>query len=158
MLDEIVYFCQHDHTLLKDVWITRKFRICFAIVQKFFISCVIRSSYSSNIFSFISIHSNTHYVFYESYSACQIDNLILSLFLLNLNMVEFLDSKKYFIFKNKLATNWFLTNLKRLKLEIVKSTKKGQTTPILPILHPKHLKVYSHLTPFGASIKFKFFY
>ncbi|RNA19018.1 hypothetical protein BpHYR1_034642 [Brachionus plicatilis] len=42
-------------------------------------------------------------------------------------------------------------SLKRLKLEIVKSTKKGQMTPILPILHPKHLKVYSHLTPFGAS-------
>ncbi|RNA05232.1 hypothetical protein BpHYR1_011326 [Brachionus plicatilis] len=28
-------------------------------------------------------------------------------------------------------------------------------TPILPILHPKHLKVYSHLTPFGASKKVK---
>ncbi|RNA44928.1 hypothetical protein BpHYR1_008668 [Brachionus plicatilis] len=42
-------------------------------------------------------------------------------------------------------------SLKRLKLEIVKSTKKGQMTPILPIQHPKHLKVYSHLTPFGAS-------
>ncbi|RNA00050.1 hypothetical protein BpHYR1_032438 [Brachionus plicatilis] len=29
------------------------------------------------------------------------------------------------------------------------STKKGQMTPIL---HFKHLKVYSHLTPFGASM------
>ncbi|RNA21732.1 hypothetical protein BpHYR1_050892 [Brachionus plicatilis] len=28
----------------------------------------------------------------------------------------------------------------------------GQMTPILPILHSKHLKVYSHLTPFDASI------
>ncbi|RNA37854.1 hypothetical protein BpHYR1_037414 [Brachionus plicatilis] len=48
----------------------------------------------------------------------------------------------------------FLGSLKRLKLETVKSTKKGQMTPILPILHPQTPKsVQSHLTPFGASSK-----
>ncbi|RNA41028.1 hypothetical protein BpHYR1_038789 [Brachionus plicatilis] len=42
-----------------------------------------------------------------------------------------------------------------LKLEIVKSPKKGQMTPILPILHPKHLKVYflSQPKPFFSQIQ-----